>query len=471
MILWYYIVTVLLIGAILLSKSKTLSISIAGAFIVMQTVFTVYVASNMNLTEGGYFTFDALGVILMVLLLMLSIASFYHGLIYLKDEPTWNFSIYHAGFVGLIASISGVYLANNIMVTWIFIEATTLSVAALIYHNRTLQTLEATWKYVFICSTGIAIAYVGILFLSTTVKGMAEADMSYVTLAKAVKMADPVYLKLSFLFLLIGFSAKMELFPLYTIGIDANYVAPAPASAFISSALVNAGFCAIFRIYKVFAGSHVAGWVSHVLIATGLLSLLVVAVYMQRVKNFKRLFAYSTVENMGLVVIALGMGGIGYYAAVFHVVVHSLTKSSLFYQMGQAHKILKTYKIFKTGSYLKLNPSGALVLILGLLVICAIPPSGMFISEMLIFKSMFAAQHWWVFIVTALLLCFVIYGMVTKVLHLIFTPLTHEPNPVPHINPIQNTSQYIFLGLAVWLCFNQPPFFDALIREAIKLVP
>ncbi|MDP4209827.1 MAG: proton-conducting transporter membrane subunit [Bacteroidota bacterium] len=470
MILYYFIASILIIAGALLSRNKTLTALLAGGFIAGQAVFTAYMLDNRNLTELGYFTFDSTAIILMILLSVLSIATFYHGLVYLKDEQTENFNIYHAGFIALIASITGVYLANNIMVTWIFLEATTLSVAALIYHHRTIRTLEATWKYVFICSTGIALAYVGILLLGISIKGVPGADLSYQSLTHTVVHTDPVYLKLAFIFLLIGFSAKMEVFPLYTIGIDANYVAPAPVSAFISTALVNAGFCAIFRVFKIFTNSAVASWTNGVLIITGLISLLIVAGYMQRVKNFKRLFAYSTVENMGLVLLAIGMGGIGYYAAFLHIVLHSLTKSSLFYQMGQAHKILQTYKIFKTGSYLKLYPVGALVLLLGLIVITAIPPSGMFVSEVLIFKSMFAGNNWWIFIVTALLLCFVIYGMSTKVLLMIFTPLEKEIQHPVKVNPFQSMSQYILLGVVIWFCFSQPAFLVELLTDAAKIV-
>jgi hydrogenase-4 component F len=471
MLLYYFVFSIVFIGITFFSKSRKVSAVIAGAFIVMQVLFSVYILTKPDSTELGYFTFDALGQILMVILSMLCVTTYYHSYLYLKDEGVNSYNIFQAGFMSLTASITGVYLANNIMVSWIFMEATTLSVAVLIYHNRTIRTLEATWKYVFICSTGIAIAYVGILFLSTTVESISHNDMAYATLAQAVKTADPVYLKMAFLFLLVGFSAKMEFFPLHTIGIDANYVSPAPISAFISTALVNAGFCAIFRVYKIFSVSAVASWASHLMILTGLISLLVAAAHIQKVKNFKRLFAYSTVENMGLVLIAIGMGGIGYYAALLHIILHSFTKSSLFYQMGQAHQILQTYKIFKAGSYMKLYPIGGVVLLLGLLVITGMPPSGMFVSEVLIFKSIFANGHWWVFIVTAFLLCFVIYAMMSKVLQMLFTPIAVEKLPKTPVHPVQTISQYLFLGIAIWLCFYQPEFLDKIIGQAVTLVP
>lgn len=461
----YFIISVLIIVAILFSKSKLLTSILAGSFISFQIALTIYAWAHRGLT-ADYFSFDELGLLFMSVMALLSCTTFYHGLNYLKNEPEKNYNLYHAGFIGLMTSITGVYLSNNITLTWIFLEATTLSVAALIYHNRTIRTLEATWKYVFVCSIGIALAYLGILFLSMTVYGIGNTGMSYVKIAEIVQNANPLYLKLAFLFIIIGYSAKLEIFPLYTIGIDANYVAPAPASAFISTALVNAGFVALYRVYKVMMHTSVAHWISSVMIIAGIFSLLVAAIYMQRVKNFKRLLAYSTVENMGLAIIGLGIGGAGIYAAIFLVFMHAFVKSSMFYQFGQAHKILMTYKIFKTGDYLRLFPVGALVLLLGLIVLSAIPPSGLFISEFMIFYTSIKTGNWWIFIVVAILLCFVIYGMASKILQLIFSPLDYEiTNPVK-ISPWQTVTQYVMIGFVIYLCFSQPKIITDLISKA-----
>jgi hydrogenase-4 component F len=470
MIIKYFIATFIILLGILISKNKFFTSVFTGIFLAIQLIFTVFAIIFCGKTDLSYFTYDYLGLIFLGILAILSIASYYHGLIYLKFEPVSNFNLYHIGFIALIASITGVYLSNNITLTWIFIEATTLSVATLIYHNRTIRALEATWKYVFICSTGIAIAYIGILFLSMTVKGIGENSMSYVNLSMVVKNADPLFLKLVSIFILIGYSAKLEIFPLYTIGIDANYVAPAPASAFISTALVNAGFVAVFRIYKVMLHSDIGLWLQHVMIILGILSLLVAAIYMQRVKNFKRLLAYSTVENMGIVLIGLGVGGYGIYAALLQVIIHSFVKSSMFYQFGQVHKVYKTYKISKTGGYMKLNPNGATVLLIGLIVLTAIPPSGLFVSEFLIFKSIIFSGNWFVFLAMALLLCFVIYGMSSKILQLIFTPMEKEIGSSIQISSVQSWSQYILLGFAIYLCFYRPGIFVEILSRAASLV-
>ena len=145
----------------------------------------------------------------------------------------------------LTTAITGVYFANNIAITWILLEATTLCGAGILYYRRSKPTLEATWKYLFVCSTGIAIAYLGILLLCAAAE---NSSLNYAELKDLIVHGNPLYLKVAFILILTGYSCKMEIFPLYTIGVDANFAAPAPASAMISTGLVNAGFLAIFRI-------------------------------------------------------------------------------------------------------------------------------------------------------------------------------------------------------------------------------
>jgi len=274
----------------------------------------------------------------------------------------------------LSASITGSYLSNSLTVNWIFVEATTLAVAVLIYHERTQQALEATWKYVFLCSVGIAMAYMGILFLSSTVHATGTSRITYQSMAEIVAHANPVYLKITFIFILIGYSTKMELFPMHTVGIDANSVAPAQVGGFISSVMVNVGFLSIFRVYIVLANNaEVLQWMSHVLMLTGVLSLLVAAGYMLKSTHNKRMLAYSTLENVGIIAISLGVGGIGYYAAFLHIILHSFTKAGLFYQVGQSKRYFHSYELNKTGNYFKLFPAGAIVLLMGLICITAIP--------------------------------------------------------------------------------------------------
>ena len=403
----------------------------------------------------------------------MTIPTIYHGFIYSSGDDTRKFNIYHMALIALMTFMSGAYLANGMTVLWIFVEATTLAVGLLIYHDRTEIALEATWKYVFICSAGIALAYLGILFLGFIYGREDAASLSFSSLAEIVNQANPMYLKIAFLFVLIGFSTKMGLFPMHTVTIDAHSVAPPPISALISTTLMNVGFLAIFRVYTLFSSSSILPFMNSVLVISGLLSLLVAAGYMLKAKHLKRMLAYSSLENMGLVAIAIGAGGIGYYAALLLLVLHSLTKSSLFYQMGQLSRVLHTFKLDDCGRYMKLYPSGAMVLILGMICILAIPPSGLFITEFMIFKGLVYNGQWLVLITAIVLICFVVYAMSTRFMHIIFSSPRKESDNKEQgkINPVETVSQFIFLGIVIVLCFYQPPFLVDLINRSIELLP
>lgn len=470
MLLLFFIISIFSSILIILLKNKTVTRIITIAFALLHISFTIYCWINLNKTELSYFTFNSPGVLLLSVLTVLAIPTIYHGFIYASGDDVKKFNIYHSALIALMTFMSGAYLANGMTVLWIFVEATTLAVAALIYHDRTEMALEATWKYVFICSTGIALAYLGILFLGFIYGRGDAANLSFTALAGIIHEANPMYLKIAFIFVLVGFSTKMGLFPMHTVTIDAHSVAPPPISALISTTLMNVGFLAIFRVYSMFSSSSVLSFMNHVLILSGTLSLLIAAGYMLKAKHLKRMLAYSSLENMGLVAIAIGIGGPGYYAAFLLLVLHSLSKSSLFYQMGQLSRVLHTFKLDESGRYMELYPAGALVLITGMICILAIPPSGLFISEFLIFKAMVFSNQWFVLVTVILLLCFVIYAMSTRIMHIVFSKPRIENQKAPEkINNIETLSQFLFLGAVIIMCFYQPPFLVDLINQSISI--
>ena len=466
-------VSVLMSISVVLLRNKSVTKIITSGFVIVQILFTFYCWINLNKTELSYFTYNSTGVLLLTVLSFLVIPAIYHGYIYASDDDAKKFNIYHSALIALIMFMTGAYLANGMTVLWIFVEATTLAVAALIYHDRTETALEATWKYVFICSIGIALAYLGILFLGFIYGREDAANLSFSSLSGIINKANPLYLKIAFVFVVIGFSTKMGLFPMHTVTIDAHSVAPPPISALISTALMNVGFLAIFRVYTLFSSSPILHFMNSVLVLSGMLSLLIAAGYMLKAKHLKRMLAYSSLENMGLVAIATGTGGTGYYAALLLILLHSLAKSGLFFQMGQLSRVLHTFQLDDCGRYMKLYPSGALVLITGMICILAIPPSGLFISEFFIFKGLVLNDQWFVLITTIVLLCFVIYAMSTRIMHIVFSSPRRGENPEPpaRISPVETISQFVFFGIVIFMCFYQPPFIVELIKQSIALLP
>lgn len=473
MLLLFFIISVLACLAMLLFRSKTLTRVLMWGYALLHIGLSVYSWTRLDVTELRFFTYSGTGVLLLSVLSVLAIPVVYHGFIYTAGDDARRFNIYHASLVALMTFISGAYLANGMTVLWIFVEATTLAVALLIYHDRTPAALEATWKYVFICSAGIALAYLGILFLGFIYGREDAASLSFSSLSVIINQANPMYLRIAFLFVLTGFSTKMGLFPMHTVTIDAHSVAPPPISALISTTLMNVGFLAIFRVYTLFSSSSILPFMNSVLIIAGMLSLLVAAGYMLKAKHLKRMLAYSSLENMGLVAIAIGVGGIGYYAGVLLLVLHSLAKSSLFFQMGQLSRVLHTFKLDNCGRYMKLHPSGAMVLLLGMICILALPPSGLFITEFMIFRGMAENNQWVLMIAAFVLLCFVVYAMSTRFMHILFSnPRGENENSEPgKVKGVETVSQFILLGFVVLMCFFQPSFLSDLINHGISLLP
>ena len=369
---------------------------------------------------------------------------------------------YFALLLLLTAAITGVYFANNIAVTWILLETTTLCAAGIIYHRHSKATLEATWKYLFVCSTGIAIAYLGILLLCATAS---NNSLSYADLQHLIINGNPLYLKAAFLLILTGYSCKMEIFPLYTIGVDANFAAPAPASAMISTGLVNAGFLAIFRIYRLFSATDVFPWVKNVMLIIGLLSLVVGALFLRRTNNYKRFLSYSTVENMGIVAIGLGIGGLGVWAALFHVVCHTFIKSSLFLQIAIVRQIYNGYRINRIGDYININKVGAIGLLLGMIAVLAFPPSPLFISELMIMMEALTLKGWWVVAIMVLLICIVIFTICYRMIKLCYQSNQDELH-LSNINRRLSYSALSLLILALIIGFWQP----AILRDIIDKI-
>ena len=413
----------------------------------------------------GWFRFDAPGTLFYVLLCIVSAFAYFHSEAYLRENDLSQTRTYSALVMLLTTAISGAYFASNLAVTWIFLEATTLCSAGIIYHRRTAQTLEAAWKYVFVCSTGIAMAYLGILLLAAATDC---ESLDYGVVAAAAPHSNALYLKTAFVLILCGYSCKMELFPLHTVGIDANFAAPSPASALISTGLVNAGFLAIFRVYKLLASTEVFPWVRSVLLIVGVLSLAIGALFLRRTNNYKRFLSYSTVENMGIAAIGLGIGGIGVWAAVFHVVCHTLIKSSLFLQMAVVRQVYNGYRINRIGDYIHINRVGAVGLLTGMVVLVAFPPSPLFVSELMILRGAITDGAWWLVAGMLLLLCIVIYSFCSRLIRLCYQPNQDELHPSKADRAL-SWSALSLLAAAMVLGLWQPEFLRELIDQIATL--
>jgi hydrogenase-4 component F len=470
----YLIVAFSIAIGLFINRNKTVNYSLVGLFLIVQWGFTIYACFHYKTTEADYFSFDSLGLLLLITLSIISIPAAIHSAIYVEKhrESVQARAIYFAALVALITAIGMGYLANHIAVVWIFTEITTLSASALIYHHRNKLALEGTWKYVFICALSITFVFIGILFLSISMQGGGSEDMSYRYLLANSSKLNPFWLRLAFLFIFTGFTAKLGLVPMFTAGIDAKDKAPAPTGAILASVLMNLGFTGIFRFYIVISNTALHHWANLVIGIAAFLSLFVATVYMIKVKNIKRMLAYSGIEHMGLVMLGVAAGGIGYYAAILHIILHAFVKSSLFFQFTQLYRVFQDKSIYHVGNYFKYNTTGAMVLLLGFISATAMPPSGMFVSEFMIFRSMFESNQILLLIAVLLLLTMIIWAFGKNIFKILFIPAVgFDDKNVPVISPWESSSQFILLALAIYLGLNPPAAFVHLIQDSVQLLP
>lgn len=467
--LTYIIVSLLIAIAPLASRSERVTNLIASLFALVQvaSVALLFVFDRFDTALLTIFRADTLAVVFHVLMIAVLIFSLIHSSSYLRAEKvtTRSYNAYYTLLMLLALSITCVYYSYNLAMTWVFLELTTICSAGIIYHREFEQSLEATWKYIFVCSTGIAMAYLGILLLSTVA---VEGTLDYAALKSVIAEGNPLYLKLAFLLIVIGYSCKMEVFPLYTVGVDANFAAPAPASAFISTALVNAGFVSIMRIYTLYASSEVFAWARNVLILIGILSLAVGAMFLRRTNNYKRFLSYSTVENMGIVAIGMGIGGVALWAAVFHVMCHTFIKSSMFYHVGVMRHIYDSYSINRIGNYMNINRIGAIGLIVGTLLLLAFPPSPLFVTEVMLFSEIATQGRWWLLILMVVLMCVVLYAIWSRSLRLNY----HSNQDELHLSEVNRRLSYsasVLLIVAIVVGIWQPAELMDIIDSIVNL--
>lgn len=473
MILPFFGISLILSLLIFLFPNRIIMAAGSILFVIFHCLLTVYAFENLGLFDTAYFQYDSLSVLLNALLSILLIPTIFHSNLYFKRHvnDVKNESRFAATMIILATAISSVYFAENIVVMWVSIEATTLCMTFLIFHNRYETPLEAAWKYLFLSSVGIAIAFLGILILATQATSPEGANLSVSYLASVAPKMDPFFLKTAFVLILTGYSAKLNVFPFYAGTIDAKTVAPSPVNAIFSTAMLNAGFVAIFRVYTVINQTPLNSWAQNVFLVTGLISISLATIQLFRIKRYKRMFAFSSMEHVALILIAFSVGKVGYYAALLHLIFHTLIKGGLFFQFGQVRAFYHSGWIKDTGAYFKLNGTGALAFLLGIISITAIPPSGLFITEFLIFKALFASGYIATAIAVLIMLTIILYIIISKTMHLLFAELPENFKPeAVFANRFEPVSQFVLFFVVIYMGFNPPPILIELINQTIQLL-
>jgi hydrogenase-4 component F len=473
-ILGYIGVNILLMAAFYFTKNRLGNYLIFIPFIANQVFFNVMVYQNLDATFSEYFRFDTMGLIFITVLSIISIPAVVHTIIYNENRTSsiHQNQVHHAALVLFIMAMTGTLISNHYGMLWSFLEATTVASALLIYFDRSNVSLEAAWKYFFVSSIGLALAYLGIIFLGIAGQSSGHYDLAIDTLPSKIGDMSPLWLKISFIFILAGFSVKMGAAPLFTVDIDAKDSAPSPVGALFSGGLMNVGFISIYRFYEVFSQTSILDWMNQVMVITGCASVFFSAVYLLKVKNLKRILAYSSVEHGGLVLIAFGCGThLGYIAGIAHLIFHSFAKAALFFQVGQIYRTFQDKNVVLYGKYLQIYPQGAFVLIIGFISIMALPPSGLFLSEFFIFGALFQNYHWLTGVLVIFLLCFVFFALIKNLLDILFQPLPPLQEVHEKIKPWESISQYILLAFVIYMGLNPSSGLIDWISRAIIHLP
>ncbi|MDD4957661.1 MAG: proton-conducting transporter membrane subunit [Candidatus Omnitrophica bacterium] len=374
------------------------------------------------ITAGNeWFALDHTGIIFLSVTSLLFCGASIYGMCYLADEERRHkrrkersFFSREAVFCGclllFLSTMTAVITSQHLAVLWVGIEATTLASAPLIYFHRTKRSLEATWKYLLICSVGIAVALLGIFFLAVACDTRGDLILGKI-LNNAASMNIP-WLKAAFLLLFVGYGTKMGLAPFHTWLPDAHSEAPSVVSALLSGGLLNCAFLGLLRVYQVCIGAGLMSYCQDIFIVFGLLSILFAAIFILGQKDHKRMLAYSSVEHMGIMTLGLGLGGAAVFGSMINMLGHSLTKAGLFFVAGNILSYFKTKNIPDIHGLIggKTRRTGILWM-LGFLLITGTPPSAIFLGKFMILKEALFQGRYWITASFLALLAIVFIGM------------------------------------------------------------
>jgi hydrogenase-4 component F len=363
---------------------------------------------------------------------------------------------------------------NNMGLTWIAIEATTLASAFLVGLYNDKHSLEAAWKYVIICSVGIAIALVGIVFLHISSINIIDESkaLDWTALYNSAGSLNIPALRLAFIFIFLGYGTKAGLAPMHTWLPDAHSQAPSPISAMLSGVLLNSAMYGIIRIAAIVnKGLGSSLFTGRLLIAAGLLSILTAAIFIMTQKDYKRLLAYSSIEHMGIIAFSLGLfTPAAIFGALLHMINHSLTKSMLFLSSGSIYLKYGTKNILRVSNIVKILPVTGTVMLLGVFAIAGTPPFSVFSSELYILTAAFESKQFILGAAVIILLAIVFAGMAVTAFRMFFAGKTENDVKTGEINFIMPAVVVVLLVLISFSGLFIPGEVKQLITAAQKII-
>jgi hydrogenase-4 component F len=386
--------------ALLPAYRLTARLNVLAAFLTLISALSLFFVERP--APGSYLLVDDLNIVFIALTAFVAFTTSVFSASYIAHEletgrltPTY-LRFYHAMYQVLMAAMNLALLANNIGVMWVAIEVATLTTVLMVGIYRTHEALEAAWKYFILGSVGIALALFGTILVymaARPVIGEGLDSMQWTLLVERAAGFDPALLNVAFVFLLLGYGTKVGLAPLHAWLPDAHAEGPTPISAVLSGLLLNVALYAVLRFKILLAGNPGAVAPGPLMATMGLASLVFAGFMLYRRRDIKRLFAYSSIEHMGIITFAFGLGGpLANFAGLLHMVMHSLTKSGIFFAVGHIAQVKGTQKIADIRGLTETHPLLGWGLVLGVVAIAGLPPLGIFMSEFLVVTSAFARE-------------------------------------------------------------------------------
>lgn len=456
----------------LLVKNKNFGTFLVMSYAVVHIVIMTMLTLDYGEKSIPYFAVDNTNLIFLLVLSVVFLAVAVYNVGYVKniDFPAKKISHYSFMILIFVLSMTGTLLSTDLGLAWVLVEATTLSSAYLIYFNRTKHSIEAAWKYVFICSIGIALAFVGIILLNISTGSL--NSLNFAELYAQANQFNSNWLIIAFVFMLFGFGAKMGLAPVHFWLPDAHSEAPSPISALLSACLLNSAFLVIVRVFKIVELAGCADYARIMLLVMGFLSLFVTAVFVYHIKNYKRMLAYSSIENMGILAIGIALGGGAIYAVILHLIGHSLAKASFFLTSGNVLELFDTKRIKSINGLIKADTKTGWLWVASFLAICAFPTSVLFVSEFLIIKQMAVQNKFVLCALFVILLTIILYGLGKVVVKTAFGNVSDDKAKAIEENKCKVSvwmyvPQMVMLAFVFILGIFIPPFLNNIINLAI----
>ncbi len=430
--------------------------------------------SGTILSSSQFFIIDSFNVYLIVLTAFVGLTTAIFSAPYMAHEKdkgkltNKRLKLYYSMYQGFMLAMYLVLTTNNMGIMWVAMEGATLATVLLVSLYRTPEAIEAAWKYFILCGVGIAQALFGtiLLYFAAIQFSDSENALLWSVLFENANQLNPDILEIAFVFMLVGYGTKIGLVPLHNWLPDAHSEGPTPMSAVLSGLLLNDALYAVVRNKMLVDGATQSNIAGFLMMGFGLLSFLVAAIFLHRQKDIKRLFSYSSIEHMGLMTFAFGIGTpIATFAALLHMTVHSLTKSAIFVTVGHATQIAGTQSLEKIRGLIKTQPGVGWGLLIGTLAIAGFPPFGVFTSEFLVLLATMRSYPW----LTPLLLLGI--GLACAGLFRNIQPVVYGKHPESQTPVSANLWPVIIhLALVLWLGLAIPGFLANWYNQATVLI-